>query len=313
MKRKKIVLLVVLGALLALAAYLFLTQGRHENLRPIFTADSLSVTRIEISEGEKSITLSKNEGFWSITDPVEWGVEQGHLRLFFQNVILESYATTPIASGEQALADYGLEEEKALRVIAFDNRDRLIAEVLFSNPGNPFDYFRYAGDDRVYQIRRKVAKTFRPELETWRSPHALNLQSDQMLSISVKHPKNSYELTREGNVWHFKDSKEDFDIPAGNQAMGKILNILARLGAYTILSGDDIPPGKSLGDSVCDVSIAKTDGSSVNLSFYKYGEDKYLMAADRHPDMYFVVLFDTVFRFTRHAAVFQARVGYPEL
>ncbi|MGC9361990.1 MAG: DUF4340 domain-containing protein [Candidatus Syntrophosphaera sp.] len=311
MKRKRFLPFVIFAVLLALAGYLLLTRGRQETLRPVFTADSLAIARIELSDAENSITFSRSEGYWSISEPIEWGVEQGHFSILFQDVLLETYATTPIASGEQAIEDYGLGKDKALRIKAYDTRERPIGEVLFANPGSPTDYFRYAGDKNIYQIRQKVARRFTPDLESWRSPHALSLHGDQMLFISVTHPNNSYTLTRRENIWHFQDKNEDFDIPPGNQAMGKILNILARLGAYTVLSGDEMPDESSLGDSVCDVSIARTDGSSVDLSFFKYGEDKYLMSVDTHPDMYFVVIFDTVFRFTRHAAVFRAQVGYP--
>jgi len=63
-----------------------------------------------------------------------------------------------------------------------------------------------------------------------------------------------------------------------------------------------------LGDPVCEVDILLTDKSQRQIRFYKYG-DNYLMTVDNHPDMYFEVIFDTVFRFTRHAPLFNARVG----
>lgn len=311
MKHSKKFLILVLLVLLAIAAYFLLTRKRQETLKPIFAVDSTTVARIEITDPEGSITLSRSEDLWKISSPFTWSVEPERLRRFFAEVIQESYATTPIATGQNALAQYGLEEEKALQIRIFDANDILLREVWFSNPGNPFDYFRFAGDQNVYQIKQKVAFTYAPKFESWRSPHVLSLSGDQMLSISVKHSKNRYELTREGNIWHYRDETEDFDIPAGNQTMGKILNILSRLGSYNVLSDEEQPTRDSLETPVCEVNILQTGGQTYKITFFAW-EDQYLMNVDSYPDMYFVVLFDTVFRFTRHASLFRSQEGYPQ-
>ena len=310
MRRNKLVLILIFLALLAAAVYLLSTHKNKETLKPIFTADSTAVAGIEIKNKDGSVILGKVNGRWSVTKPISWSVQEDRMSLLFQQVILEKYSTLPIASGKQALKDYGFESDGVLRIKAFDAKGKLLREAWFSNPGNPFDYFRFAGSDKVYQIRQKVATVYTPGLDSWRSPFVLSLWWDQMLSIKVKHPKNSYELTRNGDVWRYKDKNEDFDIPAGNLTMGKILNSLSQLGSYSFLSGADRPPVDSLGEPVLEVTILQTDKQTRKIAFYAY-KDKYLMIADNHPEYDFEVLFDTVFRFTRHAPLFRAREGYP--
>ncbi|MBW6514148.1 MAG: DUF4340 domain-containing protein [Candidatus Syntrophosphaera sp.] len=310
MKHSKIYLILVLLALLVVAAYFLQTQKRREVLKPIFAVDSTAVARIEIQDPQGSLTLSRTDVNWQISSPFVWNVEPESLRRFFADVITESYATTPIASGQKAIEQYGLQENSALQVRVFDESGSLRGEAWFSNPGNPFDYFRFAKGSQVFQIRKKVAFVYAPKFEYWRSPHVLTLMGDQMLSIRVQHPANSYELTRIGSIWRYTDAKEDFDIPAGNTTMGKILNILSRLGSYNVLDEEGKPSPEELGTPACEVAVGQTNGQTVKISFFNW-DGNYLMHVDSYPDMYFVVLFDTVFRFTRHAALFRAREGYP--
>lgn len=310
MPRAKLLLLLTLLVLLLLAGYLALSRPQRETLKPIFSADSLAVMGIEISQADNILKLNKDGGHWNITSPVKWSVEDSRMSLFLKEVIQENYSTTPIASGKQALQDYGFETGRVLKVKALNGKGKLLREVWFSNPGNPFDYFRFAGSSDVYQIRQKVATVYLPDFDAWRSPYVLRLFSDQMLSIKVSHPKNEYELTRKGNLWHFKDRIEDFEVPPGNPTMGKLLNILAALGSYSILSEDATPTPDSLQDVACAVTILQTDRQTRRITFYPYGEN-YLMSVDTHPGKYFIVLFDTVFRFTRHAMLFRSREGYP--
>ncbi|MCB5246997.1 MAG: DUF4340 domain-containing protein [Candidatus Cloacimonetes bacterium] len=312
MPRNKLILLIVFLALLAVAIWLLATRSDRESTKAIFSADSTAVTSIEIASPDTSISFVQADGRWRISRPVEWDVDEGHFQLFWRDVIRARYSTEPIASGNEALEQYRLTKDKALRIKAFDARDKLLREVWFGDPGNPFDYFRFQGSNEVFQIRSKVVSFYGPKLESWRSPYVLSLFSDQMLFIKVKHSKNSYELTRDGQIWHYRDQREEFDIPSGNLVMGKILNALARLGSNTMLSGDTLPPEGSVPAPVCEVEVMLRDNSTLNISFHPW-EENYLMKTDRYPDSYFVMLFDTVFRFTRHASLFRAVEGDPTM
>lgn len=307
MKRKQLILLLIL--LLLVAGYFWLrTRSPRESLKPVFAVDSLRVGRIEIAQGDNKIVFSKTPQGWKISQPIDWDVEPDRFGSFFRDVIQGKYANTVIGEGSEAVASYQLQDSLAFRVKVWDTRDRLRRQVLFANLGHPFDYFRYAGQDKVYQIRQKVASQFKPDLANWRKPNVLSLSPDRLSRITVRHPKNSYVLSRNADIWHFKDKVAEFDVQPGNVTMAKIQNILARLDAYTILQGKEAPALQELGDPICEVDILLTDKSQRQIRFYKY-KDNYLMTVDTHPDMYFEVIFDTVFRFTRHAQLFNARVG----
>ncbi len=312
MKRGKIVLLLILIALAVLAAWLLLSKKRQETIKPVFTADSTMVSRIEIADAKLKMVLAKVNDHWSIIEPIKWEVEKDHFRGFFHDVILQTYGATPLSRGKEALNQYRLEGSTAVKVKVFDTKGKLIREAWYSDLNNSMDYFRFAGDDRVYQTRQKSKSLYRPDMDKWRSPYVLSLSTEQMRSIKVTHPKNSYELTSRDSFWHFRDKNEEFDIPAGNVTTGKIFNIIARLGSYSVLSGKDLPTKASLSATLCEVTIQTKRNKTYDLKFYRYKE-QYLMIDASHPELNFIVPFDTVFRFTRHAALFRAREGYPDL
>lgn len=305
---KKLWLLLILLALLVGLYFLLRQNAPREKLKPLIGIDSLKIAAVEIKDSLGTLKLARDKDKWRIAEPVAWEVEPARMKLFFEQVLSRDYATTPVGEGSEAIKTYRLEKDKALRVKVFDANNKARVQIWFSNLGNPFDYFRFDGGDKVYQIRAKVASVYTSEFEKWRSPHVLSYSSEQLLTIEVKHPKNQYTLTRKGAVWHYRDSNEDFDIPSGNVTMGKILNSLAMLGSYTILSGDDRPPADSLGSLACEVELELTDTQRRKLEFFNQDE-RYLLRVDGDDSMYFVVLFDTVFRFTRHAPLFRAKVG----
>jgi hypothetical protein len=305
---KRLWLLLILLALLVAAYFVLRQRAPREKLRPVVDVDSLNIARIEIADAKGALVLERVDSRWQITKPAKWEAESGRMKVFIEDVISQKYATTPLDQGREALKTYRLDDDKALRISVFDKKNKLRARLWFSNLGNPFDYFRFEKSDKVFQIRSKVAGIYGSDFTQWRSPHVLSYRSDDLLTIAVKHPKNQYTLSRRDTLWHYKDSREEFDIPPGNVTMGKILNVLTMLNSYSLLTGDERPPADSLGSLECEVELMLATNLRRRLEFFGQG-DRYLMRVDSDDSQYFVVLFDTVFRFTRYAALFRARVG----
>lgn len=312
MKKDKIVLLVILLLLLALVIYFKFAKNTKEILKPIFSADSTAVAKIEIADRDTSITFEKEQARWMITKPVKWNVKDDHFEAFLNEVIFRHYSPKPVASGKAALEEYRLTRENALRVKAYNSKGKLLKEVWFGDPGNPYDYFCFEGDTNIYQIRRKVLQFYRPHFDSWRSPYVVSVNWDELLSIKVRHENGSYELHRDGGAWHYKDQREEFEIPPGNQTMGKILNSLANMGAHTMLEDDEIPSRDELGKAVCDIDLGLVDKSRIKISFHPW-EQYYLMQTDLHPGSHFMMVADTLMRFTRDVSLFRAVEGDPTL
>ncbi len=305
MKRSKLALIIVFLALLAAVIWLLAKRSDRETLRPVFGADSTAFHRIEIANADASITFMKQEGIWRIVNPIKWDVEKNRFGQFLGDVILADFSTESVATGKEALEKYGLTRDKALRIKAFDSRDKLLREVWFGDPGNPLDYFCYPGETEVHQIGNKVVSLYGPELGSWRSPYALSLEPDQVLSIQVDHSGTGYEITRAGELWKYQDNQESFDVPAGNLALSIILNDLSGIGAPSLTGKDELPSPNSEPTADCAAVIKLRDNSEISLSLHSW-KGSQLLKIDRYPDSYFLVDQSIASHLTAPAKLFRA-------
>lgn len=303
MKKRNLIMLLVL-VLLVGAFFLLRRQNPTERSYRVFDADSLKIASIEIKNAKNAVTMKLVDGKWRLTDPVEWDVAMDRLDTFWQKVLNARYSRTAMSEDASSIERYGLDAERALQVRVHNDKGKLVSHVYFGNIGNPYDYFRFEGSNKVYQVRQIILGAFDTELSTWRSPSLVSISYDKLDMIEVTHPKNSYVLTRKGEDWHFKDKLEDFKIPAYNVTMGKILSILERVDAYTFYDKDTERFKPMLEKPEADVKLTLTDKSTRRLTFIKSGEE-YLMMLDGDESIFFVMPYDVIHRFVRHAAMFR--------
>lgn len=302
MKNKRIILLSVLIVLLL--GYLILRHFRNEEkLEPIFRIDPTKVTTIEVWNNEHNTALAKIEDVWKIVRPVQWDADTLRVNSLFRDVLSAKYATTAMSLSEDAVSRYNLEDDQALhlRITAGSK----VVHVLFSNIGNPWDYFRYEGSSDVYQIKYKVVQDFVPDLYNWRSPVIVQYEEDELQAIHTKYSQNEYTLTRNGAIWTYKDARETFDITYSNVAMMKIVNILQNFNTYVFFDNQEEQYRELFNNPECTVLLTLTNGKKQELSFAKLDDQRYLMMVDGDKRVFFAVSFDAAFRFMRHAEVFR--------
>jgi len=306
MNKKRLALIIVLVCLIAL--YLVMRSYRpDEKLYPIYDIDSLAIAKIVVYDQADTLKLEKQKGKWMLVEPVKWEADTLRISTLFKDVFDQKYPKTPMGTGEDAVSRYKLNDNQALHIIVSDARGKKSIHTMFSNMGNPFDYFRYAGSNQVYQIKNKVMTVYNTELPMWRSPHVVNVKESDLSSIEVTHINNSYTLTKQQMDWVYSDKMEHFTIPRTNIAIAKVLTILANFDTYVFVDGGTNDQLAKFKDPVCTVVLHFTNGGTQNLKFVKQDDSNYLMMVDNDPSVLFIVTFDSVFRFMRHAAVFAER------
>ncbi|MDD4309396.1 MAG: DUF4340 domain-containing protein, partial [Candidatus Cloacimonetes bacterium] len=216
------------------------------------------------------------------------------------------YPKTPMGEGKEAIKRFKLQDKEALHVIVSDKSGRKRIHTMFSNLGNPYDYFRYSGSDKIYQIKSKVAKSYLPDLPMWRSPHVVKHEESELISIEVKHLRNSYTLTRKQYDWYFKDALNDFKIPRTNWAIMKVVHVLGNLDTFVFIDDGSRKLADMFLTPDCQVTLNLSGNRTKVLSFAKYDDSQYLLMVDNDASVLFYVSFDTVFRFMRHADVFRS-------
>lgn len=304
MKRNRLILAGIL--LLLVATYIILRINRpEEKLRPVYDLKTKEISKIEVYDQADTLKLELQKGIWKLVSPVSWEADTLRIQELYSKVLVAKYPTTPMGEGKEAIKRYKLGDDQALHIVVDDGSKRVHA--MFSNLGNPYDYFRFAGSEKVYQIKAQVGNIFTTQLYTWRSPHVVNYEEAELERISVKHLRNKYLLTRKQYDWYFKDDVNDFKIPQTNLAIMKVVNILSKLDTYLFVDGGEKEHLNKFDKPDCEVTLFLTDKSQRELSFVEYDDQQYLMMVDNDPSVLFVVSFDTVFRFMRHAEVFRSR------
>lgn len=298
--------LILLAVLLLLVGLFFILQKREpkEKILRIMPADSTLVASIEVSNAADTVIVAKVGEGWMMQYPDQYKANPDMINYFFEAVFNATYSGMPISESGDDPQRYGLAKDKALQIKVLDKSGKVLAHCLFGNPNTAYDYFRFDKDKRIYQVKQAIYGRLQPNPESWRSPNILSLKWDEMSSITVEHSKNSYVLTRQDSYWYYMDKREKFVIPDNNSAMSKILNVLKSLEAWVYRKPQEMKDKKT--EWVADVVIGMTDKSTHKLKFVK-DKDEYLMSVDGDESRWYVVIFDQVSRFTRHAAVFQQK------
>lgn len=308
MKKNKKALLIAL--ILLLVVYVVLRIKRPEEKQsPIFGLDSLAIASIEMYDMADTLKLQKTKGTWNLLYPVVWKADTLRVGELFHKVLMAKSPKTEMGVGKQAVDNFQLNDSQALHVIIGDSKGKKKVHVLFSNMGNPYDYFRYAGDDKVFQIKTKVMNSFSPDIAYWRSPDVVQHTEEALERIEVKHPQNSYILTRKGSNWFFKDALNDFAIPSSNLAIMKIVHLLSNLDSFVFIDGKDAKYKDKFKEPACEVTLYLSNKSTQKLSFALHEDKNYLMMIDDDPTVLFLVSTDSVYRFLRSAEIFKLR-GY---
>jgi hypothetical protein len=305
-KKNRIILAGILALLLV--TYLILRLNRpEEKTRSLFGLNPQKIDKIEIWEGENRVDMALIEGIWKISEPVVWNADSTKVAGFFADVISAKYATTPMSLGPEAPNRYNLQEDSAMHVRVSSGAKSVY--VLFSNMGNPWDYFRFADDDKVYQVKSKVVQSYQPLMINWRSPIVLQYFEEDLAVIRSKHANNDYTLTRDGSRWMYQDASKSFDVYFDNFALIKIISVLQNMRTYIFADGRDEHFTEAFKSPELEVWITDVEGDTRKLSFVKVDNERYMMMVDDDPHVLYQMGFDTVFRFMRNPEIFRRVSG----
>ncbi|MCB5262120.1 MAG: DUF4340 domain-containing protein [Candidatus Cloacimonetes bacterium] len=306
MKRTRLILIILLAVLLL--AYIVLRIVKPpESSKAIFRLNLEKLQKIEIFNAEKAVELILDEGIWKVKGDLLWKADSLKIQQFFENVLTAEYPTTAMSEAEGAIERYQLQDEEALHIRVSDKSKKV--HVLFSNLGNAWDYFRYDGDTKVYQVKNKVVQAFQPELINWRSPIIIHYWEEDLKQIKVQHEKNTYTLAREGLEWTFHDARNDFKVEHDNYSLGKIISILQNFRSYIFVSGEDEQYRKAFENPMCTLWITDVKGEVRKLDFAEFDAHRYQLRIDDDMSVLYQVEFNTVFRFIRNAEIFKRRGG----
>ncbi|MDD2331826.1 MAG: DUF4340 domain-containing protein [Candidatus Cloacimonetes bacterium] len=308
MKRLKYILLIAVVVLVGL--WLALRKQRPvEKPLPIFPIDSLKIGKIELVHPDQTIAIAYLEGKWQIIEPIVWDIDPDMFTAFFRDVITATYSPVVMAEGKNYFESYNLSDSTRMQIKVYDKRQKLHTHVLVGNIGNPFDYFRYQGDERIYQIQRKIANVYDLDLGYWRDPRLLKIEEKDITRIDVLTYNQKYTLINNQGIWTFRDAQEEFEIHYTNRQIARIVNILASLETRSFFDGENGEYLQGLNTPLCEVNVYQTMDKVTNLKFAEFSPKRYVLMIDNQRNTIFEVMGDVLDRFSRWKEIFKSRPG----
>lgn len=301
MKKNRLILLIIL--LILMGIYIFLTLRKpQEKETSLIKLNPDRIDMIEIWDEYDGVKLVKSSAGWEIHGDMVWDADSLTVDSFFADVIAAKYPLSPVSTSLEGIKRYSLEEHEALHVRISAGKESTY--MLFSNLGKAWDYFRFADENEIYQIKGKVYSVYFPEMARWRNPLILRIMEEELESIKVSYLLNDYTLTQDSSGWKFKDAEREFDVFFNNYALSKIISILQNFSSYILDTDQNEEMIRRFDEPLATVWINTTDNKTTKISFARFDDDTSMMVKDDDFSIIHHVSHNTINRFTRAPQAF---------
>ena len=275
-------------ALLGGGVYLTQTQQRKEQERltkpgaganlpdfKVSAEDVEKITKIEIKNADKStVTLEKTDDKWRVTKPVDYAANQANVKSVLDN--LKEFKTKELIDpNAAAYGEYGLDDAKAVHVVAFKGTDKA-ADLYFGKSGGRGQMVRKGGVEGVYALSGYSSYQYTREVKNWRDNELLKFDEAAPTRIDLKNENGDFVFKKEGETWDATQKNQKID----RYDESKVKDLVR---AFKALSAEDFADQKSDADTgldkpVATLTITLKEGEPIKLAFGKTasGESRYL-------------------------------------
>ncbi len=259
-------------------------------------ADSL---QIEGSQLPQKWVMTRKANEWFLTEPVQWPANYFAVnRILNQLKFLEwetRFSVDEVKKSGRSLADYGLDEPKAVLTIRRNEEDTLITIGESTQIGNRL-YILSPDQTEVYVINRELLDSISIDLEELRSQKIFDIPLFEVRSISMQKTTNqlnpAMRLTRGPDGWKFE---APIQIAADSQRVEAVINNLNGLSVISFHSPDPATQGLN------NPSIRLTIEGNNRREMILLGNS---VPAENGPLQYYAKLADSPTVFTVPAAPF---------
>jgi len=291
MKKEYIILIVVIAGL---CAYLFLKKDNRLNydLPRLAAMDTGAVDKVDITKGEKTLTLSKTDKSWTVSDKA-YPVAASAV-----NDILNTMRTlklSALVSESGDLVRYDLDPDNALHARALA-KGKVIREFTIGKTAPSFNHtFVMLGDDtRVFQADKSFRDQFDKSVADFRDKVVLSFKTDAIKKITLEKDGVSKILSlkapekkeTEGQEQQNRDNpdKKAADkqaaaqwvtaegTPADQTAVQDLLASLSRLECQGY-KDDTAAQALAKETPACKISLENDQAFGLNLFSSKEGDD----------------------------------------
>lgn len=186
MKFRTTLLLALALAALSLAYYLLELKGAQEKEKmKLAPFEEKEVTALRIRQREKTITLTKGEKGWRMSQPVEDRGDEKEIAALLGNLVRAKIERTLEATGEH-LADFGLKEPRVILTVHLKEKgEPFTLEVGNANPSGFSAYTRRSGEEKILLVPATLKTSLEKEPFAFRSKVPLPFEEGEVKALSL--------------------------------------------------------------------------------------------------------------------------------
>ncbi len=187
MKFRTTLFLALALAALSLAYYLLELKGAQEKEKSkLVPFEEKEVAELHIRQGEKTVTLTRGEKGWRMSQPVEDRGDEKEIAALLGNLTRAKIERTLEATGED-LADFGLKEPRVILTVHLKEKEKpFTLEVGNTNPSGFSAYTRRSGEEKVLLAPATLKTFLEKEPFAFRSKVLLFFEQAEVKALSLK-------------------------------------------------------------------------------------------------------------------------------
>ncbi|MCH7897401.1 MAG: DUF4340 domain-containing protein [candidate division NC10 bacterium] len=218
------------GALVMLSlAYYFLElkEAQEEAKTKLSSFEEKEVTAISIRRGKKVITLTKREGEWRMSQPVEDRGDEKEITALLGNVIRAKIERTLEATDEN-MSDFGLQDPAIVLTVHLKEKEQpFILELGSPTPAGFSVYARRQGEEKVLLAPATVKTSLEKPPFAFRSKVPLFFDQKAVKAVSLTTDSLRVRLERhQDEKWRITEPIQ------GKADAWKVFDLLSRKTIY---------------------------------------------------------------------------------
>lgn len=193
-KKEYIILIAVIGVL-SLYLALHKTDKTHYSLPEIPSLEKNTITRIEITGPEQSVSLKKTGDAWQLA-PQGYPADGDQINAMLD--ILSTLSLSDLVSESESYARYDLQVDKRIHVRAWVG-DQLKREVYVGRAAASFrhTFVKLEGDGRVFHARENFRSRFEANVEALRDKSVLSFETGDIQKLTVSKGAQVVQLVKQ--------------------------------------------------------------------------------------------------------------------
>jgi Domain of unknown function (DUF4340) len=167
---------------------------------PSIELDKDSITTLEITRPQEGrVVLSKIDGVWRVTEPVDASADENNLESAL-NRLGDLKIRRIVASKAENYARLQVDDTSAVQVVAKTGEDTIV-RLLVGKYGDGMTMIRIDDREEVFGATGSLRYAFDRELKAWRNRQVVNVDPADVQSIRFESANGNFHFQREGDGW----------------------------------------------------------------------------------------------------------------